>query len=137
MRVRFAYLQKKTIPAGFTVEASYVMAIVLFSLACLIGTAYRQSRQETGIMLLHFGVERLRGQEGKETMEVVSGNAKGTVLRKEKCAAGKMQGNGWTMEIEAGLHDPEEYMRKLTIFEAEARVNGDMDRNAGGDQLSP
>lgn len=100
------------LPASITVEASYVMAIVLLSLACLIGVAYDRCREYTAVMTLHYHVERMRGQEAEKKADLASASWKGQVKRDEKRVIGQAEGEGWSKVITVDIHMPEEFMRK-------------------------
>ena len=51
------------IQASYTVEASYIMSMVILSLAVLIRAAYGQYLDKTSLFLMNYAVERLYGQE--------------------------------------------------------------------------
>ena len=53
----------KKYKASLTVEASYVMAMVVFALAVLVRTAYSRCVETAEVMKLHWRVEQLRYQE--------------------------------------------------------------------------
>ncbi len=116
------------LPAVMTVEASYVMAIVLLSLACLIGVAYDRCREYTAVMTLHYHVERLRGQEEEKKSDLMFGGWKGQVKREEKQVIGLAEGEGWSKEIMVDIHMPEEFMRKAAAAEEGLGLSG------GGDE---
>lgn len=109
---------RKKYSASYTVEASYIMAMVLLALAVLIRAAYTQCREETGIFRLHHVVEQLRGQETQIQKEFSGGTWRGQAHRDETQVMGKVQGQTWEKEIQADVYEPEEMMRMLTIFEA-------------------
>ncbi len=118
-------MKKRGKRASYTVEASCVMAVTLMSLAMLIGTAYRRSREETGIMRLHHLVELVRGQEEEKEMDIAGTAWKGSVRRESSGGAGSVRGDGWGKEIEIHAHEPENMMRMLTIFDhLEERFGG-------------
>lgn len=106
--------------ASYTVEAAYVMTIVLLSMLLLIRTAYERCRENTEMMRLHQMVEYVRCQE--------DGQQRGGALRKGDKVYGTMESGGRHREIEAGVHEPENRMRMLTIFDN--MTEGD--RNDGG-----
>ena len=47
------------IQASYTVEASYIMSMVILSLAVLIRAAYGQYLDKTSLFLMNYAVERL------------------------------------------------------------------------------
>lgn len=104
-------------PASFTVEASYVMTIVLLSLAFLIRTAYKECREVTGIMRLHHMVEFARCREDETPGEFSFQTVRGSVLKKGDKVYGTAVGENWQKEIESGIFEPESRMRMLTVFD--------------------
>ena len=112
---------KKTYAASYTVEASYVMAIVIFSLAILIKAAYTQCKEQTGVFKLHYVVEQLRGQEAQEELEFLVSQWKGYAVREEGKVEGTLEGSSWTKEIQVSVHNPEKLMRMSTIFQADGQ----------------
>jgi hypothetical protein len=111
---------EKKFSASYTVEASYVMAIVLLSLSVLIRTAYGRYQEETAVMRLHHVVEQLRGQEGEEengrTFGPSSGGWSGQVKRNSGKVQGSLEGEICSKEIEEQIHEPENMMRKVSIW---------------------
>lgn len=99
--------------ASFTVEVSYVMAMVIFALAMLVRTAYSQCVETTEVMKLHWRVEQLRYRE--EDQEKALDN--GQVSKSSEKVEGYIHLEGWEKEITAGVHQPEEALRLITIFE--------------------
>ncbi len=120
---------RKRIPAAFqasyTVEASYVMAIVILSLAVLIRAAYGQCTEITGIMRLHHMIELVRSKEDSAEMEVSLSGMNGSVIRKGGEVSGAASGSAWEKEIRVAVHEPEKWMRMLTIFDP--MIEGDYD----------
>ena len=103
----------RRISASMTVEASYIMAMVLLSLAVLIRTAYFECGKTTKIMQLHWAVERLRiGEEGQEK-PLPHGQAK----RDKDQVKGYIDTGSWEKEIISGVYEPEEMLRKIAAFE--------------------
>jgi len=96
-----------------TVEASYVMAIVIFTLAVLIRTAYFQYRKTGEVMGLHCVVEQLRCREEEQAKILPHGQAE----RSGSQVEGYIDGGTWKKEITAGVHEPEGFLRKIGIFE--------------------
>lgn len=148
--------RRGSVQASYTVEASYVMTIVILALTLLIQTAYSRCCEETGIMRLHHRVELLRSceieaqqavflqpweEQGSESwiadMEGTfsSQTWSGEVLREEQKIQGNACGDGWQKEITAQIHAPENQMRMLTIFDSAAERVGtgvDIGETAGG-----
>ncbi len=111
--------------ASYTVEASYVMAIVILSLAVLIRTAYGQCVEFTGFMRLHYMVEFVRSREAETEKKLSLSGGGGSVQRKDDEVSGTAVGDGWEKEIEASVHEPEKLMRMLTVFDQMIKGDGD------------
>ncbi len=112
---------KKRYKASYTVEASYIMAIVIFALAVLIRSSYAQCQETTGQLKLHHMVYQLRGQETGEEMDFAVGQWDGSVKRERNLIKGRLHGDGWNREIEVQVHAPEEMMRRMTIFQPDGQ----------------
>lgn len=104
--------ENAVVAASLTVEASYVMAIVIVALAVLIRTAYSQCARTTDVMKLHWRVEQLRCQEEDQEKAI----ERGQVTRESGRVEGYIKCAGWEKEISAGAHEPEEALRLITIF---------------------
>ncbi len=111
--------KRRMVSASYTVEASYVMAIVIFALAVLIQTAYSRCRTETGILRLQHAVEMVRGQGDEKVTQFTVAGMNGFAERTDKAAEGRITGNGWQKEISVNVHKPEAFMRMLTIFQSD------------------
>ena len=105
--------------ASYTVEASYIMARVIFALAILIRVSYVQCRETTGQLKLHHMVYRLRGQETEEIVDFTIGQRNGSVNRDQDLIRGSVEEGHGTKEIEVRIHAPEDMMRRMTIFQSE------------------
>ena len=105
----------RKLPAGITVEASYVMAIVILSLAVLIRTAYAQWRKTAEVMDLHYHVEQARYQEG----EVSRNLSRGMVEKRDDEVEGYIDTGRWKKEISVKIYEPEKLLRKIAVFEQE------------------
>ena len=111
---------------SLTVEASCVMAVVLFSLAALIGKAGQIHDETAAAMVLHEGVEKCRHEKNirSEDAEAFFKRNAGlmllytdlTVSIQEKGAKkmGKVKGGDWEKQIEMKEFRPEEFMRMVT-----------------------
>ena len=111
---------------SLTVEASCVMAVVLFSLAALIGKAGQIHDETAAAMVLHEGVEKCRHEKNirSEDAEAFCKRNAGLMLRytdlsvsiQEKGAKkmGKVKGGDWEKQIEMKEFRPEEFMRMVT-----------------------
>ncbi len=110
---------KKTVSASYTVEATYIMAMVLISLSVLIRSGYKMYREETGIMRLHHMVEQVRGREEDDHRNTDIGGWSVEVKRTENQIEGRLTARGWHKQIEEKTHEPENMMRMSTIFQIE------------------
>lgn len=112
-------IRLKNYEGSFTVEATFVMGMVLFVMVSLIQTAYGQCRQVTGKMRLQEMVEVLRYRES-EVGDVLSVDVVPYKLyvRKELLAVkGRVVGENWRLVIESSRNEPEEFMRFLTLIQ--------------------
>jgi len=112
---------QKKLAASYSVEASYIMAITLLALSVLIRNAYAKYAEETNIMWMHHIVEQFRGREMDEEdaeRKFGGGEWNGMVTRNEKEVEGVVRGGQKEKEIQARVHEPEEMMRMMTIFQA-------------------
>lgn len=109
----------KKYEASYTVEASFIMAIVLFTMASLIQFTYRQCRQTTGNMRLQEMVEVLRHRETApgDTLSVDGGPYQIEAKRGLLNVRGHVKGENWNLYIESGIYEPEEFMRLLTLIQ--------------------
>lgn len=99
--------------ASITVEASYVMAMVLLALSIMIRTAYVRWEKATEIMHLHHVIEQLRNQEEEQNRLLKHGQ----VRREKETAEGYIRTETWEKRIEAGVYQPEEELRKWSVFQ--------------------
>lgn len=107
--------------ASMTVEASYIMAIVILALAVLIRTAYLQCGKTVQVMHLHCAVEQLRSREGEDNKMLIHGQ----VERNLKQVEGYTDGKTWRKEIVVDTYEPEEILRKIAVFEKHNGTEGD------------
>ena len=119
------------LPASMAVEASYVMTMVIVALAVLIRAAYGQCVKTTEVMNLHRTVEQLRYREEPEEEQRLS---RGRAWRDADKAGGFVNAEMWEKEITAGVHEPEEFLRMLSIFEPEEGGGGDGSTVYQGDE---
>jgi len=121
---------------SYTVEAAFVMAIVLWALLFSIQTAYRLRDEVVGAMAMAESVERLRHNEtelpdeaslwaarragrsfswGKyEFLVSMTGNP---ITGRRVKASGA--GGSWKLEMEQRVFDPENFLRLLTLMNQE------------------
>lgn len=106
--------------ASMTVEASYVMAVVLLSLSVLIRTAYIRCGKTAEVMELHRAVERLRfGEEAGQKKTLPHGQAE----RGTRQVEGYLNAGPWEKEIISEIYEPEEVLRKMAVFEKNGQVH--------------
>lgn len=122
--------------AGYTVEAAYVMTIVILAMVILLRTAYEQCQETTAYMKLHQVVYQLRGQEEEYDKDFAAGQWKGSVRRENDQVWGSADHNDEQLEIEMQIHDPEGMMRRLTIVQSQKQEKKNGQYKADGDQLS-
>ncbi len=121
---------------SFTVEAAFVMAIVLWALLFSIQEAYRLRDEIVGAMALEESVERLRHNETELQEEAVLWASRragrpfswkkyefqlsisGDLLTGRKVKASGT-GESWKLELEQGVFDPENFLRLLTLMNQE------------------
>lgn len=106
------------IPASMTVEASYIMAMVILCLAVLIRTAYDQCGKATKVMNLHYIVEQLRWREEEQSRTL----KQGCVNRDSEQVDGYIDGRTWRKEITVELYEPEKILREMAVFERHSEV---------------
>ena len=112
-------LWKRKFYASYTVEATYIMAIVLFALSALIQKGFNKYREETGIMRLHHMVEQARGWEEDDHRKLDLGGWSVEVKRTKNQIEGSLKAQRWQKRIEKKAHEPENMMRMATIFQTE------------------
>ncbi len=95
-------IQKKELPAGYTVEAAGVMSVVLFTIMVLIGQAFQIRAETSGAFALHEAVEQKRhAVEQIEEQEITM----------------ETQGSNWQLEITAPVFRPEDDLRAWSLVE--------------------
>lgn len=127
---------KGKLRGSYTVEAAFVMAIVLWALMASIQAAYCLRDEVVGSMALEESVQRLRHNETEPLDEAAIWAARraGSPFSWRKYDFQiKMTGNSvtgrkvkalgaagsWKLELEQGVFDPENFLRMLTLFNQE------------------
>lgn len=95
-------MRRKSLQAGYTVEAAGVMAVVLMTIMVLMSQAFRIHAEVAGKFALHETAERMRHQIEKKD---------------ERDVTVETKGNGWELEITAPVFRPEETMRLWSLTE--------------------
>ncbi len=119
-----AFVRKQ---GSITVEAACFMAVVLLSLAALIGNAGRIHDETISAMVLHEAVEKCRHEKGISIRdaELFFNTHKGLRLRftgsgisiqeKGDRRTGKTREESWEKQIEMRVFRPEAFLRKITL----------------------
>ena len=127
---------KKRLKGSYTIEAAFVMAMVLWALLFSIQAAYRLRDEVVGTMALQEAVERLRYNETERPEEVslwaskragspfswkqyefkvrISGNS---ITGRNVKAAGA--GGSWKLDLEHDVFDPENFLRLISLIDQE------------------
>lgn len=126
----------KRLNGSYTVEAAFVMAVILFSLMISIQSAYRLRDEVAGAMALAESVQRLRHNETESPGDAASWaihragtpfswkeyqfelNLSGNLLTGKRIK-GIGAGGRWKLELEQQVFDPENFLRKLTLISQE------------------
>ena len=106
-------MKGQKLPASMTVETSYVMAIVILALSVMIQTAYRQCKKTTEVRKLHQLVEQVCYEETEQSHSLLNGE----VSSNSKEVEGYIQIDSWNKQITVQVHEPEEFLRKMTVLE--------------------
>lgn len=127
---------KRCVSGSFTVEAAFVMAIVLWALLFSIQTAYRVRDQTAGAMALQEAVQRLRHNESELPEEAVVWAEKragkpfswegyefelktsGNLITGKRVNA-SAAGGRWKLSLEQKVFDPENFLRMMTLTNQE------------------
>ena len=89
------------IQASYTVEASYIMSMVILSLAVLIRAAYGQYLDKTSLFLMNYAVERLYGQEENKSEALQYGSVSGNAVRTKTQVTGTICGQDHMRSIKS------------------------------------
>lgn len=120
-----AFMRKQ---GSITVEAACVMAVVLFSLAALIGNAGRIHDETVSAMVLHEAVEKCCHEKKINVRDVEQffKEHRGLRLRfttfeisiqeKGEKRTGRATGENWGKQIEMTVFRPETFLRKITLI---------------------
>lgn len=121
---------------SYTIEAAYVMAIVLWALLFSIQAAYRLRDEVVGALALEESVERLRHSETEQPEDAALWASRRAgrpfswkqyefqvrlsgahVTGKKVKAMGA--GGSWKLELEQSVFDPENFLRLLSLINQE------------------
>lgn len=127
---------KGRLKGSYTVEAAFVMAVVIWVLFVSIQAGYRLRDQVVGSMAFAEAAQRLRHNETEQQDEAINWAAKragqpfswkqydflikrsGNPITGES-VKGSVGVGGWKMEFKQGVFDPEDFLRRLTLFHQE------------------
>lgn len=129
-------MKGKTLNGSLTVEAAWIMAMVLLSISLMLQHGGRIHDETKAAMGLHEAVERGRHGSVQELESTVSAarNHLGrlmsfpdcslTVKEKGRRIYGKGSGGTWEKEIDAGVFRPKTFLRRITLIEGLVRDDG-------------
>lgn len=127
----------RELEGSLTVEAAWIMAMVLLSISVMLQQAGRIHDETKAAMGLHEAVEKGRHgrmQDLEFTAEKVqehigwfmaTSDYKLVVKEKGKRVSGKGSGGKWSRDIEIGKFRPETFLRKITLIEGLVERDGD------------
>lgn len=129
-------MKEKALKGSLTVEAAWIMAMVLLSISVMLQQASRIHDETKAAMGLHEAVEKSRHGSGKELDASASGAREhmGRLMFFPDCSLaikekgqriyGEGRGGKWKREIEAGRFRPETFLRKITLIEGLVKEDG-------------
>ena len=117
------------LPGSYTVEAAWVLAVVVLTVASIIQFGYRLRGQTVAGIMLQEAVEVARHEktlEAKDVERLFSGTSVVVSLDENGGAVeGKAKFGRWELEIEGHRFQPEAFLRKVTLLEQLGEENGD------------
>ena len=129
-------MREKTLKGSLTVEAAWIMAMVLLSIAVMLQQACRIHDETKAAMGLHEALEKGRHGSAKELEASASGvqehlgrlmffpDCDLAIKEKGKRIYGEGRGGKWKREIEAERYRPETFLRKITLIEGLVKEDG-------------
>ena len=118
------YYINKRLKASYTIEAAYIMAVVLLSLTVMILAAYRIHDETAGAMAVQEAVEK---RTHLETEDIERDSPVKTVFLKDPYdvwtgtdatnVTGKGTGRSWKLEIIHKKYEPERFLRMVSMAE--------------------
>lgn len=121
---------KSELTASYTIEAAYVMTIVLLALSSLIQLAYQIRRETVSAIYLQqavekvrYGEEELRIEEVQQSLNDRTGGAgadqnwKLGIDKKASDITAHGQVGNWKLVMEDEVFDPENWIRMITLLE--------------------
>lgn len=127
---------KKRLKGSYTIEAAFVMAVVLWAIMVSVQASFKLRDETVGAMALQYAVQRLRHgeKEGSDHASEAARHMAGTPFSWGDCRFGmertgnsitgyRIKGTGkggkWRMEINQDRFDPENFLRVLTLTDRE------------------
>lgn len=129
-------MKGKTLKGSLTVEAAWIMAMVLLSISVMLQQAGRIHDEAKAAMGLHEAVEKGRHGSAKELDASVSGaqehmgrlmffpDCNLTIKERGQKICGEARGGKWEKKIEAERFRPEIFLRRITLIEGLVRDDG-------------
>ncbi len=122
--------------ASFTIEATFVMAVIFWAIMIIIQAAYNLHDETVGAIILHSAVERLCHSESENSDEICASiknsgvrpliwkdyeiqmDLKGNMLTGKKVQAAA-KGGTWGFDLEVKVFDPENFLRLISLLNQE------------------
>lgn len=115
---------------SYTVEASFIMSLILFVMLTLIQSAYRLRDETVSVMVLQEMTEIIRHDEenlGMAEYKGIAAKKAGHMFSFSEVkfdfqpvlsrVNSSVKGGDWGMELQMGKFLPEEFMRMMTLAE--------------------
>lgn len=119
----------RRLSGSYTVEAAWVMAVVVLTVASIIQFGYRLRGQTTAGLILQEAVEVARHEKQlaiKDVERLFAGTSVTVALDENGGAVeGKAKFGRWELEIEGHKFRPESFLRKVTLLEQLGESDGD------------
>lgn len=116
-------------PGSYTVEATWIMAIVLFSIISMLRFAYGLHDETKGSMILMESIERARHGEGLDMESICQDGLQNAgamysfqsydlkISTKKKHVTGIASGGKWGLEVTRTVYNPEGFLRMWALLE--------------------
>jgi len=110
---------KKRLAGSYTIEAAFIMALVLWAVLFSVQAAYRLRDETVGAMALQGASEYLRHGEEIAAEEAVAYAERlaGRPFSWSGSASGK--GGTWSLSIRQNEYDPENFLRMCSLLNQE------------------
>jgi hypothetical protein len=129
--------EEKRFKGSFTIEAAYIMAMVLITVAVIIGQAGKNHDRAAGAMVLHEAVEKSRHEREESAGELAARHQEYMRLllsfpsyelqmeKKGRTVTGTGTGGDWNYVIEMKEFRPERFLRQVTLLESLGETDED------------